>query len=92
MAAKSGGKVIFMKSRLYTLDILAVKNFNEIPLSHTVKEIEANLCFSIFGEILKIPNGRHFYGEEKLLKIGKSRFLRHPVGQKFRRNCSISHG
>ena len=50
MAAKSGGKVIFVKSRLYILDILGVENFAEIPLSHTVKEIEANLCFSIFGK------------------------------------------
>ena len=29
-----------------------------------VKEIEANLCFSILGKILKIQNGRHFWGEE----------------------------
>ena len=34
----------------YTLDTLGVKNLEEIPLSHTVREIEANLCFSIFGE------------------------------------------
>ena len=25
-------------------------NFDEIALSRTVKEIEANLCFAIFGE------------------------------------------
>ena len=37
-----------------------VKNFDEIPLSRTVKETEANLCFSIFGENSKIHNGRHF--------------------------------
>ena len=27
-----------------------VKNFDEIALSCTIKEIEANFCFSIFGE------------------------------------------
>ena len=57
MAAKSDGKVIFVKSCQYTL---GVKNSDEIPLSQTVKEIEANLCFSIFGENLKIQNGHHF--------------------------------
>ena len=35
-------------------------NFDEIPLSDTVKEIEANLCFAILGKISKIQNGRHF--------------------------------
>ena len=29
---------------------LWVENFDEIALSHTVKEIEANLCFAILGE------------------------------------------
>ena len=48
MAAKSGGKAIFVKSRQYSLDTLGVENFDELPLSGTVKEIEANLCFSIF--------------------------------------------
>ena len=34
-----------------------------------VKEIEAILCFSIFGENSKIQNGRHFWGGENFLKI-----------------------
>ena len=29
-----------------SLDILCVENFNEIALSHTVKEIQAVLCFT----------------------------------------------
>ena len=29
------------------------RNFDEIALSCTVKEIEANLCFSIFGKVAK---------------------------------------
>ena len=68
-----------------------VKNFDEIALSRTVKEIEANLCFAIFGKNSKIQNGRHFWGGENFLKIAKSTFLR-TVGRKFRRNRSISHG
>ena len=69
-----------------------VENFDEITLSRTVKKIEANSCFSIFGQNLKIQNGRHFWGGENFLKIAKSTFLRYPVGRKFRRNRSISHG
>ena len=67
-------------------------HFDEIALSRTVKEIEANLCFAIFGKNSKIQNGRHFWGGEHFLKIAKSTFLRYPVGRKFRRNRSISHG
>ena len=40
----------------------------------------------------KNQNGRHFWGGEIFLKIAKSTFLRYPVGRKFRRNRSISHG
>ena len=57
-----------------------------------VKEIEANLCFSIFGKNSKIQNGCHFWGEEHFLKIANSTLLRYLVGRKFRRNRSISHG
>ena len=53
------------------------ENFNEIALSRTVKEIEAILCFAIFGKNSKIQNGRHFWGKENILKIGKSTFLRY---------------
>ena len=69
-----------------------VENFDEIALSRTVKEIEANLCFAIFGKNSKIQNGRHFWGGEYFFKIGKSIILRYPVGRKFCRNRSISHG
>ena len=57
-----------------------------------VKEIEANLCFAIFGKNLKIQNGRHFGEEEIFLKTAKSTLLRYPVSRKFRRNHSIWHG
>ena len=69
-----------------------IENFDEIALSCTVKEIEGNFCFSIFGQNLKIQNGRHFLEEENFLKIADSTLLRYPVSRKFRRNHSISHG
>ena len=54
-------------------------NFDEIALSHTVKEIEAILCFAILGKNSKIQNGRHMWEEENFLKIAKSTLLRYPV-------------
>ena len=45
-----------------------VENFDEITLSCTVKKIEANSCFSIFGKNLKIQNGRHYWEKEIFLK------------------------
>ena len=86
------GKFVGKLQRLHSLDTLWVENFDEIALSRTVKEIEANLCFAIFGKNSKIQNGRHFWGGENFLKIAKIAFLRYPVGRKFRRNHSISHG
>ena len=57
-----------------------VKNFDEIALSRTVKEIEANLCFAIFGKNSKIQNGRRFWGGEFFLKIAKSTLVRYSGG------------
>ena len=70
----------FENCRAHFLDTLWVENFDEIALSRTVKEIEGNLCFAIFGKNSKNQNGRHFWGEENVLKIAKSTFLRYPVG------------
>ena len=93
MAAIFGeGKIFWKLKRVHLLDTLWVENFNEIALSRTVKEIEAILCFAIFGKNSKIQNGRHFWGGENFLKIEKSTFLTYPMGQKLRRNRSISHG
>ena len=65
MAAIFGeGKIFGKLQRLHSLDTLWVENFVEIALSRTVKEIEANLCFAIFGKNSKIQNGRHFWGGE----------------------------
>ena len=74
------GKIFGKLQRVHSLDTLWVENFVEIALSRTVKENS------------KIQNGRHFWGGENFLKIAKSTLLRYPVGRKFRRNRSISHG
>ena len=93
MAAIFGeGKIFWKLQRVHFLDTLWVENFDEIALSRTVKEIEANLCFAIFGKNSKIQNGRHFWGGENFFKIAKNTMLRYPVGRKFPRNHSISHG
>ena len=61
MAAIFGEGKIFLKlPRVQCSNTLWVKNFDEIALSCTVKEIEANLCFAIFGKNSKIQNGRQF--------------------------------
>ena len=44
----------FENCRVHSLDTLWVENFDEIALSHTVKELEANFCFAIFGKNSKI--------------------------------------
>ena len=65
MADICGKRKIFWKlPRVHFSDTLWVENFDEIALSRTVKEIEANLCFAILGKNLKIQNGRHFWGGE----------------------------
>ena len=87
-----GGENFLKLPRVHCSDTLWVENFDEIALCHTVKEIEANSCFAIFGKNSKIQIGRHFWGGEIFLKIAKITFLRYPMGQKFRRNRSISHG
>ena len=87
-----GGKIFWKLQRVHSLDTLWIENFDEISLSRTVKEIEANLCFAIFGKNSKTQNGRHFWGGENFLKIAKRTSLRYPVGRKFRRNGSILHG
>ena len=77
------GRGKFFENLLHALDTLWVENFAEIALSRTVKEIEANLCFAIFGKNSKIQNGHHFWGGENFLKIANITFLRYPVGRKF---------
>ena len=66
MAAIFGEGKIFGKLQiLHSLDTLWVENFDEIALSRTVKEIEGNLCFAIFGKNSKWPP---FLGRRKFLE------------------------
>ena len=65
MVAIFGEGNFFLKLlRVHFWDNLWVENLDEIALSRMVKEIEAILCFAIFGKNLKIQNGRHFWEEE----------------------------
>ena len=66
MAAIFGeGKILGKLQRVHSLDTLWVENLDEIALSRTVKEIEANLCFAIFGKNSKWPP---FLGRGKFLE------------------------
>ena len=49
------GKIFLKLPIVHSSYTLWVENFNEIALSRTVKEIQAILCFSIFGENSKWP-------------------------------------
>ena len=93
MAAIFGeGKIFGKLQRLHSLDPLWVENFAEIALSRTVKEIKQICVLPFLAKIRKSQNGGHFWGGEIFLKIANITFLRYPVGRKFRRNRSISHG
>ena len=66
MAAIFGeGKIFGKLQRVHSLNTLWVENFDEIALSRTVKEIEGNLCFAIFGKNSKWPP---FLGRGKFLE------------------------
>ena len=76
MAAIFGEGKIFLKiANRHSLDTPWIENFVKIALSRTVKEIQAILCFSIFGKNSKIQNGRHFWGGENVLKIANRHSL-----------------
>ena len=101
MAAKSGGKGDFVKSRSNSADILRLKNFIEITLLAWLrsKEIEVNSCFfyftqlrrykqiCVFAFLAKIQNDCHFWGDEIFWKIAKSSLPRYLVGRIYRHAC-----
>ena len=69
MAAIFGeGKIFGKLQRLHSLDTLGVENFDEIALSGTVKEIEANLCFAIFWQKFENSKWPPFLGRGKFLE------------------------
>ena len=69
--------------RVHFSDTLWVNNFNKIALSHTVKEIEANSCFAIFGKNSKNSKWPPFFGRGKFCQEHNAQL---PCGLK------ISHG
>ena len=73
------GREKFFKIAEY---IVQEYNFDEIALSHTVKEIEANSCFAILGKNSKIQNGRHFWGGENFFKNCQEYIAQIPCGLK----------
>ena len=72
-----GGENFLKIAKSTFLSTLWVENFDEIALSRMIKEIEANLCFAIFGKNLKIQNGRHFREGEIFFKIAKNTMLKY---------------
>ena len=77
-----GGENFFKLPRVHCFDNLWVENFDEIALSHTVKQIEANLFFAIFGKNSKIQNGRHFWGGEIFFENCQEYIAQLPCGLK----------
>ena len=69
-----------------------VENFDEVTLYCTVKEIEANLCFSIFGRNSKFKMAAIF-GERKIFfEICQEYISYIPGGSKILTKSLISHG
>ena len=50
------------------------------------------ICVFPFGQKFENSKWPPYVGRGKFLKIAKSTLLRYPLGRKFRRNPSISHG
>ena len=59
-----------------------VENFDEIALSRTVKEIEANLCFSIFWQKFENSKWPPFLGRENFFGNWKEYIAQIPCGSK----------
>ena len=63
-------------------DTLWVKNFDEIALSRTVKEIEANLCFSIFWQKFENTEWPPFLGMGNFFENWQEYITQIPYGSK----------
>ena len=91
-----GEKFFWKLPRVHFLDTLWVETFDKIALSCTVKEIEPNLCFSIFGKNSKIQNGRHFWGRQnffwKLPSVHCLDTLWVEIFDKIALSCTVKEG
>ena len=92
MAGIFGKRKIFLKIEQSILHIHPVdqKFRRNRSISYGLGDT-SNFKFYHFCQNSKIQNGRHFWKEEKFLKIEQSILHIYPVGQKFRRNRAISH-
>ena len=59
---------IFGEGKIFGKFTLWVENFDKIALSHTAKEIEANLCFAIFWQKFENSKWPPFLGRGKFLE------------------------
>ena len=83
MAAIFGeGKIFGRLERVYYSETLWVENFDEIALSRTVTEIEANLCFSIFWQKFENLKWPPFLGRGKFLENCQEYVPQVPCGSK----------
>ena len=83
MAAIFGeGKIFWKLPRVHFSDTLWIENFDEIALSRTVKEIVANLCFSIFWHKFENTKWPPFLGRGNFFE-NYQEFIAHiPSGSK----------
>ena len=73
MAAIFGEGKFFLKiANITFLRYPVGRNFDEIALSRTVKEIEANLCFAIFQNIFPSPKMAAILNFRIFAKNGKT--------------------
>ena len=90
MVAKNGGKIIFGKSRRYTLQIPCGSKISSKSLYLAGFSGYKHFCDLKF--LRKNQNGRHFWQDKFFfLKIAMATPQRLPASQKFRRNHFISH-
>ena len=73
------GKIFSKLARVHFLYTLWVENFDKITVSRTVKEIEAILCFAIFGKNSKWPP---LLGRGKFFENWQEYICKIPCGSK----------
>ena len=93
MATICGKRKIFENCKEYIAQIPCGSKISIKSLYLTRLRRQKQICVLPFlGKIRKFKMAAIFGEGKFFLKIAKSAFLRHPVGRKFRRNRSISHG
>ena len=88
MAAVFGETNIFFKNGITTPQGYPVSQKNSSKSLYLAR-FSRYKHFCVLQFLRKIQNGRHFWRDKNILKIGITTLQRYPVGQKFRRNRSI---